>query len=71
LNIRINKEIKPIKYVKEKTEMTKRQIWDLMEIYWKMQNAKTIVQYNEAFEELHQFIELNCLNAVDVAKEDW
>lgn len=51
--------------------MTKRQIWDLMEIYWKMQNAKTIVQYNEAFEELHQFIELNCLNAVDVAKEDW
>lgn len=40
--------------------MTKRQIWDLLEIYWKMQNANTMVQHNEAFEELHCFIEEHC-----------
>lgn len=40
--------------------MSKEQIWDLLEIYRKMQVANTMVQYGEAFEELHEFIEENC-----------
>ena len=41
--------------------MTKEQIWQLLEIYRQMQVANTIIQYNDAFEELHLFIEENCL----------
>ena len=41
--------------------MSKQQIWDLLEIYREMQIANTIEQYNNAFEQLHEFIEENCL----------
>jgi hypothetical protein len=41
--------------------MTKQQIWDLLEIYREMQIANTMEQYNNAFEQLHDFIENNCL----------
>lgn len=41
--------------------MTKQQIWDLLEIYRDMQEANTLVAYNDAFEKLHVFIEENCL----------
>ena len=41
--------------------MTKQQIWDLLEIYREMQIARTLEQYNNAFEQLHDFIEENCL----------
>lgn len=41
--------------------MTKEQIWDLLEIYRDMQEANTLVAYNDAFEKLHVFIEDNCL----------
>jgi len=41
--------------------MTKEQIWELLEIYKTMQSANTITQYNDAFEELHIFIEEHCL----------
>jgi len=40
--------------------MTKEQTWDLLEIYWQMQNANTMVAYSNAFEELHCFIQDNC-----------
>jgi hypothetical protein len=43
--------------------MTKRQIWDLLEIYRQMQVANTMIAYNNAFEELHEFIEENCLKS--------
>jgi len=43
--------------------MTKQQIWDLLEIYREMQIANTMEQYNNAFEQLHDFIEENCLKA--------
>jgi hypothetical protein len=42
-------------------KMTKEQIWALLEIYREMQIANTMIQYNNAFEELHLFIEENCL----------
>jgi len=42
-------------------EMTKEQVWQLLEIYREMQIARTIEQYNNAFEQLHEFIEENCL----------
>ena len=41
--------------------MTKQQIWDLLEIYRQMQVANTMIAYGNAFEELHLFIEENCL----------
>jgi len=41
--------------------MTKEQIWQLLEIYRSMQVANTMIAYSNAFEELHQFIEENCL----------
>jgi len=41
--------------------MTKEQVWDLLEIYRQMQVANTMVAYHNAFEELHLFIEENCL----------
>ena len=41
--------------------MTKQQIWELLEIYRQMQVANTLTQYGDAFEELHVFIEENCL----------
>ena len=41
--------------------MTTQQIWDLLEIYKQMQSANTMIAYNNAFEELHVFIEENCL----------
>ena len=43
--------------------MTKEQIWQLLEIYREMQVANTMIQYNNAFEQLHEFIEENCLKA--------
>jgi hypothetical protein len=43
--------------------MTKEQTWTLLEIYRQMQVANTLEAYNEAFEELHQFIEENCFKA--------
>ena len=43
--------------------MTTQQIWDLLEIYKQMQSANTMIAYNNAFEELHVFIEENCLKA--------
>jgi hypothetical protein len=43
--------------------MTKQQIWDLLEIYRQMQVANTLIAYGNAFEELHEFIEDNCLKA--------
>lgn len=39
--------------------MNKQQIWDLLEIYWKMQNGNTMIAYHEAFEDLHCFIQEN------------
>ena len=42
--------------------MTKQQIWDLLEIYRQMQVANTMAMHSDAFEELHLFIEENCLN---------
>jgi len=41
--------------------MTTQQIWQLLEIYRAMQVANTLIAYNNAFEELHVFIEENCL----------
>jgi len=41
--------------------MTTQQIWQLLEIYRAMQVANTLIAYNNAFEELHTFIEENCL----------
>jgi hypothetical protein len=41
--------------------MSKEQIWALLEIYREMQIANTMQQYNNAFEQLHEFIEDNCL----------
>jgi hypothetical protein len=41
--------------------MTKQQIWDLLEVYREMQIANTMEQYNNAFGQLHDFIENNCL----------
>jgi hypothetical protein len=41
--------------------MTTQQIWQLLEIYRSMQVANTMIAYNNAFEELHEFIEENCL----------
>lgn len=41
--------------------MNKQQIWDLLEIYRQMQVANTMIAYGDAFEELHRFIEENCL----------
>jgi hypothetical protein len=43
--------------------MTKEQIWQLLEIYRSMQVANTLIAYNNAFEELHEFIEEHCLKA--------
>jgi len=44
-------------------QMSKEQIWQLLEIYRQMQVANTMIQYNDAFEELHVFIEEHCLKA--------
>ena len=41
--------------------MTTQPIWQLLEIYRSMQVANTLVAYNNAFEELHIFIQENCL----------
>jgi len=41
--------------------MTKEQIWQLLEIYNKLQSVNTQTAYGEAFEELHEFIEEHCL----------
>jgi len=41
--------------------MTTEQIWQLLEIYRSMQVANTMIQYNDAFEELHVFIEQHIL----------
>ena len=41
--------------------MTTQQIWQLLEIYRSMQVANTMIAYGNAFEELHTFIEENCL----------
>jgi hypothetical protein len=46
---------------KKGQKMTKEQIWALLEIYREMQIANTMIQYNNAFEQLHEFIEENCL----------
>jgi hypothetical protein len=43
--------------------MTAQQIWQLLEIYRSMQTANTMIAYNNAFEELHEFIEEHCLKA--------
>ena len=43
--------------------MSKEQIWQLLEIYRQMQVANTMIAYNNAFEELHEFIEEHCLKA--------
>jgi hypothetical protein len=61
LNTKIHKENNHIKYVKDKTEMNKRQIWDLLEIYRLLQNATSVSDQHEGFELLHNFIEENCL----------
>jgi hypothetical protein len=45
--------------VKEKQEMTKEQIWDLLEIYRLLQNATNKSDQHEGFELLHTFIEEN------------
>ena len=45
----------------EGQEMTKEQIWALLEIYKQMQSANTMIAYGNAFEELHEFIEEHCL----------
>jgi hypothetical protein len=47
------------KIVKEKQEMTKEQIWDLLEIYRLLQNATNKSDQHEGFELLHTFIEEN------------
>jgi len=57
--MKIHKAAKLPKSVKDKTAMNKQQIWDLLEIYWKMQNGKTMIAYHEAFEDLHCFIQEN------------
>ena len=41
--------------------MTTQQIWELLDIYKQMQSANTMIAYNNAFEELHEFIEEHCL----------
>jgi len=41
--------------------MTTQQIWQLLEIYKQMQDANTMIAYNNAFEELHVFIEEHSL----------
>jgi hypothetical protein len=61
LNTKTLKADKLLKSVKDKMEMNKQQIWDLLEIYRQMQVANTMMAYGDAFEELHRFIEENCL----------
>ena len=48
-----------LKIAKEKKEMTKEQIWDLLEIYRLLQNATNVNDQHEGFELLHTFIEEN------------
>ena len=48
-----------LKIAKEKKEMSKEQIWDLLEIYRLLQNATNVSDQHEGFELLHTFIEEN------------
>lgn len=41
--------------------MTRKQVWDLLEIYQLLQNATNVKDQQEGFELLHTFVEENCL----------
>ena len=56
-------QVKRLVKDKQRTNMNKEQIWQLLEIYREMQIANTLEQYNNAFEQLHDFIEEHCLKA--------